>query len=435
MIKKKVLVLLGMVLFFSTMSKAQAPWQPVWVQDTVNVSPGSITDVYYSFNNGISKAENNRNYHLAFSMSPIVDSAALWANHQNGNNFTKVFHPHKDKSQFASVGLADTTGATILFNNDKGWYDGAFNHIYNADIFNFGWGTYNSTNHNVYGDSVFIVRAQGTYFKLIIDSLNGINTTYYFRTENLSTPGSTNSYTITKSPKYSNSLFAYFNLNTGMDTLREPASSSWDLLFTRYTTDALGSGQGTNNNVLGVLLNKGVKASKAQGVLEDTAYDYRTTYTMDSLLSKIGYDWKVFDLASTSYFALDSLSYFVSDKSNTIWQLDFLGYDLPSGLIDFRKRKVWALAVENLPSVLNNVAVAPNPVNDKMNIILDSKNTQSVNVQVLDFQGRVLFSKTIKTQEGLNSFEIPVTMLSEGNYVLNLTGDAWHLSEKVTVRK
>lgn len=436
MIKKKVLLLLSSVLLLGTASKAQAPWQPVWIQDSVSMSAGTVTDVFYSLNNGISKAENNRNYHVAFSMSPILDSAAVWANHQTSNNFTKVFNPHKDKSQFASVGLGDTTGATLIFNNDKGWFDGAFNHIANSNAFNFGWGTYDPTSHNVYGDSVFIVRAQGTYYKFIIDSLNGFTTTYYFRSENLSTPGTTNSYVIAKTPKYSNSLFAYFDLNNGVDTLREPASSSWDLLFTRYTTDAVGSGQGTNNNVVGVLINKGVKVAKAMAVQEDTAYEYRTTYTVDSLISKIGYDWKVFDLANNVYNMVDSLSYFVTDKNSDIWQLDFLSFSgTQTGNISFRKRKVWALAVNDLPATLNQIAIAPNPVNDRMNVIVDAKTAENATIQILDIQGRVLSSKTIKTQAGLNAFELPVTMLSNGQYIVNITGNSWHLSQQISVRK
>lgn len=432
--KNKFLITFLAVFMMHMNGFSQATWQASWVYDTVSLLPGVNQDVFYSMGNGISRQENNKNWHLAFSMSPVIDSAAIWANHQSSNNFTKVFNIHKDKTQFATVGLADTSAATLQFNNDRGYFDGAFNSIASSNPFNFGWGTYDMTSHNVYGDSVFIVRAGGTYYKLLIDSLNGFTSTYYFTVENISTASAPTSYVISKQPNYANRLFAYFNLGTGVDTNREPVNTSWDLWFGRYTTNSPGSGQGTNNNVVGVFLNKGVKCAKAAAVHVDTAYDYHTTYTVDSSLVSIGWNWKVFDLANSVYVCPDSVSYFITDKNAALWQIQFLAYGgSPTGKIEFQKRPVWPAAVANLPQQINQLAVVPNPVQNQMNVVIDSKEHMSATIYLNDMMGRHVIELPVTLNNGLNAYQLPVASLPSGQYMLQVNGVNWSMQYQVMI--
>ncbi|HMT35304.1 MAG TPA: hypothetical protein PKC41_05575, partial [Chitinophagaceae bacterium] len=114
--------------------------QNAWVNDSVSMATGSGNDVFYSMANGTVKSENNMNWHLAFSMF-AGDSSAIWANHNAGNAFVKVYNVHKDKSQWGSITLNDTLTATPCFNLDQKWSQGALNDIPSANPFNFGWGT------------------------------------------------------------------------------------------------------------------------------------------------------------------------------------------------------------------------------------------------------------------------------------------------------
>jgi len=410
--------------------------QQAWVIDSVSIG-ASAQDEYYSLKNGSQRIENSKNWHLGFTLSPIGDSAAVWANHQNGNAYTKVFNIHKDSSQWNTITLADTAAATLCFNNDQGWFQGAFNDVPSNDAFNFGWGYYDVVSHNIIGDSVFIVRANGIYYKLIIEKLQATAPiTWTFSYENLSNPGAAVQKTIVKSPKYDNNLFAYFNFATEADTNREPAITDWDFVINRYTTNSVGSGQGTNNNIVGVLTNKGVLVTKAKPVHVDSAYNNYATYTasMSKMISVIGWDWKTLaSIQPISYDVPDSTSYFMKDKGGDLWQMQPLAYS--AGKMIFRKRMLFPLAVTNVNSNIQAMNVYPNPAQQNMHVLLDVKNASKVQVMIIDFTGKIVSSFSSSINSGLNALDIPCNQLSNGNYVLSIKGENMNISQKVTISK
>jgi hypothetical protein len=429
-------VFLSMISVLTMGIVAQA--QQAWMIDSVSIG-ANAQDEYYSLKNGSQRIENSKNWHLGFTLSPIGDSAAVWANHQSGNAFTKVFNIHKDSTQWNTVTLADTAAANLCFNNDQGWYQGAFNDVPSSDPYNFGWGYYDAVSHNIVGDSIFIVRANGVYYKLIIEQLQAATApvTWTFSYENLSTPAAAVQKTIVKSPKYDNNLFAYFNFATESDTNREPAIANWDFVINRYTTNSVGSGQGTNNNLVGVLTNKGVLVTKAKPVDVDTAYNNYLTYTtsMSKVISVIGWDWKT--LVSVAppflYDVPDSTSYFMKDKGGDLWQMQPLAYS--AGKMIFRKRMLFPLAVTNVNSNIQAMNVYPNPAHQNMHVLLDVKNASKVQVMIIDFTGKIVSSFSSSINSGLNALDIPCNHLHNGNYVLSIKGENMNITEKVTISK
>lgn len=429
-------VFLSMISVLTMGIAAQA--QQAWMIDSVSIG-ASAQDEYYSLKNGSQRIENSKNWNIGFTLSPIGDSAAVWANHQDPPGkeaFTKVFNIHKDSTQWNTVTLADTAAANLCFNNDQGWYQGAFNDVSSSDPYNFGWGYYDAVSHNIVGDSIFIVRANGVYYKLIIEQLQAATApvTWTFSYENLSTPAAAVQKTIVKSPKYDNNLFAYFNFATEADTNREPAIANWDFVINRYTTNSVGSGQGTNNNVVGVLTNKGVLVTKAKPVDVDTAYNNFLTYTtsMSKVISVIGWDWKT-RLSNGSYNVPDSTSYFMKDKGGELWQMQPLEYS--AGKMIFRKRMLFPLAVTNVNSNIQAMNVYPNPAQQNMHVLLDVKNASKVQVMIIDFTGKIVSSFSSSINSGLNALDIPCNQLSNGNYVLSIKGENMNISQKVTISK
>jgi hypothetical protein len=410
--------------------------QQAWMIDSVSIG-ASAQDEYYSFKNGSQRIENSKNWHLGFTLSPIGDSAGVWANHQNGNAYTKVFNIHKDSTQWNSITLADTAAANLCFNNDQGWYQGAFNDVPSNDAFNFGWGQYDVVSHNIVGDSVFIVRANGVYYKLIIEKLQAAPTvTWTFSYENLSSPAAAVQKTIVKSPKYDNNLFAYFNFATEADTNREPAITDWDFIINRYTTNSVGSGQGTNNNIVGVLTNKGVLVTKAKPVDVDTAYNNFATYTasMSKVISVIGWDWKTLaSIQPISYDVPDSTSYFIKDKGGDLWQMQPLAYN--AGKMVFRKRMLFPLAITNVNANIEAMSVYPNPAQQNMHLLLEVINASKAQVMITDFTGKIVSSSSTQLNIGLNALHIPCNHLPNGNYVLSIKGENMNINEKVTISK
>ncbi len=422
-------ILLLTILFFSAFQmKAQSPW----IIDSVQMGAGTINDVFYSMDNGINKAENNKNWHLAFSMNS-GDSSAIWANHNAGNAFVKVYNIHKDKSQWASISISDTASADLCYNYDQLWSQGALNDIYSPNVMNFGWGTYDMIAHKLIGDSIFVIVADSSIFKVMIDSLEATTSTYYFRVGDLVNNTST-SHVLAKDPKYTNTLFAHFNLKTGMDTLREPNKTEWDILFTKYNTLVSQGAVTMPYSVVGVLGNNLASFAQAQNVEVDTAYQNYGVYTnpWSKEISVIGYDWKSY--TGGVYVIPDSNTYFIKTTNNAIYQMQFLNYVSANGNFVFRKRLVIPTKVNDL-SAVNQYAVFPNPTQGNLNVVLDINENTNAIIQLTDFSGRVVYTKNIQLQQGLNALLVPTQSIANGQYIVNIQGENIKMSEKVIVAK
>jgi hypothetical protein len=410
--------------------------QPAWSIDSVSMGTSSANDVFYSLSAGsaTAKVENNKNWHMAFTMN-AGDSSGVWANHNSGNAFVKVYNTHKDSTQWAAITWADTLNEN-LFNNDGGWYQGAFNNKPGVGQFDFGWGKYDPVSHNIIGDSIFIVKANGVFYKVWIKELVSTAMTYTIKVGNMTTMIDTQ-YVISKQPNYANRLFAYFNLATGLDTNREPAITDWDILFTRYTTDFPGSGPMPNNAVLGVLSNRGVKVAKAYPADVDTAYKNYSNYISNwsTTISGVGYNWKTYDQGTNTWSVEDSTSYFVQDKAGNLWQMTFTAYSgSATGNIKFGKRIVSAVGVNDVHSSLNQYSIFPVPTQTNLNVVMDSKESTEAVVMVFDFMGKVVLSSHVKLNTGLNAYILPIAQLANGNYILSVKGNSININEKVTIQ-
>ncbi|MDD4729738.1 MAG: T9SS type A sorting domain-containing protein [Bacteroidales bacterium] len=68
----------------------------------------------------------------------------------------------------------------------------------------------------------------------------------------------------------------------------------------------------------------------------------------------------------------------------------------------------------------NNLTLYPNPVIDQLHIIYETFKEGSVQVEIIDFQARILYQQTILCQVGTNQATIPVTQLQRGLYLFSL---------------
>ena len=412
-----------------------------WVNDTISMGTSSINDVYYSLANGTVRTEGNKNWHLGFSLS-IADSAAIWANHNASNSFVKVYNIHKDSSQWSTVTLNDTLTASLCYNNDKGWYQGALNDVYSTDIFNYGWGTYDQSTHKILGDSIFIVKANGVFYKVFINELDAVTMNWAISVGDI-VANTSYTDTIKKQVGFTNRLFAYYDLAAQKDTNREPEIATWDILFTRYTTDDPTSGQNPHNSVLGVLANtngsSGVRVARAYMILEDDALADYNTYlaSLSPVISSVGFNWKTFDLASFTYFVEDSNSYFIKDRNGIYYQLQFTGFSgingPGSGTTSFRKRLLAPVNVHNVNSLVAAYSVSPVPASNYIDIMMDSKAAGAVTISLLDMQGRIVRTASISLKQGVNGYTLPVSELPNGNYLINIQGKQVKLTQKVSI--
>lgn len=425
-----------MLVFLATTVSLSAQ---TWVYDTLYMGSGLVDNEYYRMdNNGPVKTSSSTDWHIGFSLS-ILDSASVIANHNVGNAFVQVINPHKALSDWSMVTLADTGANDMMYNGDQFWSQGAFNQSPSANPFNYGWGTYNLSNHIIYGDSMFIVKANGNFYKFAIDSLDAITFDWYYRVEKLGGMNTTQYRTVSKSA-FANRLFAYVHLDSIAAIDREPAISDWDVLFTTYSSFVP---QGPPPapmawyGVTGALSNRGINVAKVQAVHVDSTFANYQSYLgqwATSTISTIGYDWKFFD--GMGYVIADSLSYIVKSKNDSIYQLQFLNYGgSATGEIAFRKRTIGYIAVgtQDLTKTLQRVTLYPNPANQEATLLFESKHAKSAYLSLYDMQGRKVIQLQHNANVGLNAWKINTSLLSNGTYHVLLQMDDDILKEKMTI--
>src|SRR4051812_43619917 len=99
------------LLFLGALSLTGTVQAQNWVQDSVIMEPGYATDVFYSMHDGTAKIEPNKNWHLAFQMTPPgpYGNVSILANHVQGK--VKVYPTHVQASgNFGGFTAADTGG-------------------------------------------------------------------------------------------------------------------------------------------------------------------------------------------------------------------------------------------------------------------------------------------------------------------------------------
>jgi hypothetical protein len=68
----------------------------------------------------------------------------------------------------------------------------------------------------------------------------------------------------------------------------------------------------------------------------------------------------------------------------------------------------------------SNLTLYPNPVIDQLQMCYETLQEGSVQAEIIDFQGRILYRQTINCQEGTNQAIIPVAQLQRGLYLFRL---------------
>lgn len=286
------------------------------IRDSVEMGAGYANQVYYSLQNGVVGTALATGWHLAFEVP--IRGAAIRINSARG---VGVWSTTRDTSEWAALSLADTVER--LYDDLCRWEVGALNRgAAPGNPFDVGWGLYDLLTHITYGKALFIISLPGgTQKKLWIRRLEGPH--YTLRLANLDGSGDT-TLTIDKGVATGQN-FVYLKLVPTPEVLSlEPPTTSWDLVFTPYT--ALLSGN-VSYPVTGVLQNGRVRTARVP-LRSDANPDTLTpaAYALDSCLSTIGYDWKRFDMSTSSWILADTVYYLIRDNAGALWRLRFVGF-------------------------------------------------------------------------------------------------------------
>ncbi|MBI3234210.1 MAG: TonB-dependent receptor [Bacteroidetes bacterium] len=371
---KKITLLFSILISTLGFSQALKP-------DTLFMGPGYINDVYYNVFNQQKTTSLNTDWHLAFMTSNR--NASIRINSGRGVRLFRV--PNAAIGDFSSF---DTTGwknFTELHDLNSKWDRDAFTSIAPgpSSPFDYGWGDYNQTSHDVVGDSLYIIVLPGGLVKkLSIDTLF-YDSLYTFRYADLD---NSNMKTGTFNKRaYPNKLFGYYSLITDQIIDREPVDNTWQLRFTRYN-ELIPTGPSTADwyPVVGALSNLGTEVVKATGV--DVAAPFNPSLTFTNNTNAIGSDWKTFDQSTNKYVIPDSTVYFVRmNRKNTADSMVIAKVVFVLIVSMF----LWQITVAQVKSatVISILNEKLEPISET-NVLISTDN-KKFNIYISDFAGKI----------------------------------------------
>ena len=373
------------------------------VQDTINMGANYANEVFYKLNNNQKSAVAASSWNIGFETATM--SATVFSNPAN----TKVYrYPNGTNAAFASV---DTTGLSTWpqLYNGIGDYSGAFNQgITNG--FDYGWGSYNMTTHQVVGDSLYVILVGTNAY--VLDIVNRVSGTYNLKFAPLSDLANPTTLAI-NGTQYQNKNFVFFNLATGAVVDNE--LEGFDLWFRKFHGLY---GSYSVQTVTGILTAPGLEVAAVTVGSGDQAShnDYQAgTYSTDN--NVIGDKWKSVSYTTFQWSVTDTTVYYVKKENGDIFKLFPTGFTGNStGTAYFTIEQIAFAGVENASNTL--LDVYPNPATQIVNVVLDAKSDITINVR--NQMGQTVLVETVTGQAGLTTKQVNIEALTAGMYFVEV---------------
>jgi hypothetical protein len=388
----------------------------IMAQSTVEVYTGAdyANENYYSFTLEELNISPRNNWDIAFA----TDNFDVCVQANNGAGVEVFTYPNGDITAWDNI---DTTGMyswTPLYNSIEDIELGAFNaNQIVGDDFDYGWGRYNMTTHKITGDSLFIVKTiAGNYKKFWIvtaNPLGGINT-WDFKYADLD--GSNEQSITINADDYKEMNFVHYSIDNNDYVAKEPASTEWELLFTRYYDYTI------PYYVTGVLAN--TKRVTLQQVDDVDQASFETYVEADFMpnYAEIGSDWKTFNMSTFTYDVDAARVYFAKvlnadATDSTYYKLYFTNFSGSSdGMYTFIQKD---LTDHNSVSEIQGLElfdIYPNPANTYIRLISDAN--KNLQYQITDISGKLILEGQL--EKGFNQESINIADLRSGVYHISL---------------
>tara|TARA_R110002050_G_scaffold162939_1_gene292857 strand:+ start:15102 stop:16340 length:1239 start_codon:yes stop_codon:yes gene_type:complete len=381
--------------------------------DSISYGPGYVNQVWYSFANGEVKTADNTAWDLSFGTGGRNTDIRI----NDGFGVELYLYPNGDTAAWNTIDTTGLSSWTPRFNSDTSWSVTAFA-APNTVHPDYGWGIYNSTTHNVVGDSIYIIKlTDGSFKKLKLGMMQGNGDFNFYYAD---VDGANEVQGLIKKPSYITKKNVYYSMTTDSIMDLEPAKTDWDIVFTKYNQL---QPQGGFYKVSGVLANENRSTAEAREIDLTTVGWFGQDY--QSNIGIIGSDWKKFNMTTFQYDIVDSLTYFFVDTNATVWQLTFTDFaGGATGMTKFNTSQVGVLSVDNTPMANRTVNVFPNPAVDHVTISIETEQAQNnVAVTVYSLTGSIVYARTIPVA-GTTNVEFPVSSWQKGMYLVRIGNDA-----------
>ncbi len=308
---KNLIYLLLAIFTLTSCNETNGPDAPITYADSISMGAMYANDVYYSLENGIIDMAPRAGWDIAFSTDPMSSTVMI----NEGYGVELYTYPLGDMDAWDIVDTAGMASWPKMYNADTTWLNGAFDRNATGHP-DYGWGVYNSTTHDVVGDSLFIIKLNdGSLKKIFIEKRAAMTNSFTIKYGDIDSQGETKE--IACAP-YTTKNFIYFSLTSGEVLDNEPDSELWDIVFTKYHDESI------PYIVTGVLSNVNVECAEVRNTDPAEADPSMGVFSED--ISVIGSDWKNFDMGSFTYLIEPDLTYFVKSGEKT-YKIVFTGTD------------------------------------------------------------------------------------------------------------
>ncbi len=401
-------------LFFSTLFQLSAQFVEV------SYGPGYTQQVFYNLSSQEAASVDDAAWDIAFTAQGLQD-AGIFLNEAAGsgeNDSPLELYLLPDKA-YDEVITEDHLGER-LYNDEQSWQYGAFNAMRaTGNPFDYGWGAYNPAAMAVEANQLFALRLRnGSFRKLEISALNG--TTYEVRHAAFDGSGEV-SFSVDKSDHQDTGL-VFYSLTANEVAAGVPATSDWDLLFTRYTTP-LDDGQGGMLDYLltGTLSGAGVEVAQADGIDPSTVEFDAYADSLQTALDVIGYDWKDFDLSTFSWSLPLDRVYFVKTAEGEVYKLYFVDFEGSStGVAVFEQTDLGTVNAIEESAIVSDFTIFPNPVQDIATVSLTLEQTTRARLQIHSTAGQRVWAAEAQFPAGFQVKELDLGHLPGGTYYLSI---------------
>ncbi len=391
------------ITFFSLLFTAFGSFAQITVQDTIIMGASYTNEVYYKLNNKTKQAVPSSSWHIGFETATM--SATIFSNPAN----TKVYrYPTGNNTAFSSV---DTTGMstwTQLYNG-IGDYSGAFNQLVTNNL-DYGWGSYNMTNHQVVGDSLYIIQIDQAVY--VLDIVNKASGTYNLKFSALADISNPTTLAISGG-QYQTKNFVFLNITSG--EIVDNELEGFDLWFRKFHGN-----YGTNGiqTVTGILTAPGleVAAVTVDAGSQASATNYQIgDYSQAN--NVIGDGWKSVSYVTFQWSVTDTTVYYIKNEAGDIFKLYPTGFTGNStGTSYFSIEQLSFAGIEN--KELHVLDIYPNPTTNNVKIVLDVQSDLVINVQ--NQMGQILLSDSVNGQSGLTIKQINFDNMPVGMYFIEV---------------
>lgn len=381
---------------------------------------GGNAEVYYNLETGTKYAVTASSWDIGLT-SDMRDASIII----NENAGVELFLYGNDTSEWSTL---DTTGFAWenVYNSESTWAEGAFANQGTRHP-DYGWGVYNMNTHDINGNRLFILKDKsGNYHKIVIDKM-ARNGEFTIRRANLD---GSNAQTISYSkinPITKDRNFALMDLADGSVYAENPATTDWDIQFTKYITTVSMGPVTQDMSVSGVKINKGYQVAERRDV--DVTSNDTSSLVWNTEITEIGYDWKSFDRSTFMYNMVEDLAYFIRTDKGSVWKIYFTDYQGgPAGQSNFVLEQIREAANVSDIAIANATQVYPNPATETLNVKNNEGNELSLSLK--DIQGRQVQTSEV---EAFGNAQIDVSALPSGIYFLQMSTESASATKRVIV--